>query len=104
MFYLEIPLCKGVRDLVIYRHNAKDFRMRIESSGFRFQTFVTVVVLLSFLAVVISGVALYLRPEDSLARWVGWKFAGWDKKQWEAAHTGVVILFLISSLSNTPTC
>jgi hypothetical protein len=71
--------------------------MRIETSGFRFRTFITLVVLLSFLAVVVSGIALYLRPEGSLARWVGWKFAGWDKKQWEAAHTGVVILFMISS-------
>jgi hypothetical protein len=72
--------------------------MRIEASRFRFRILITLVVLLSFLAVVASGIALYLRPEGSLARWVGWKFAGWDKKQWEAAHTGVVILFMISSL------
>jgi hypothetical protein len=74
--------------------------MRIETSRFRFRTFITLVVLISFLAVVVSGIALYLRPEGSLARWVGWKFAGWDKKQWEAAHIGVVILFMISSLTH----
>jgi hypothetical protein len=71
--------------------------MRIETSRFRFRTFITLVVLLSFLGACASGIALYLRPEGSLARWIGWKFAGWDKRQWEAAHMGVVVLFMISS-------
>jgi hypothetical protein len=72
--------------------------MRIEASRFRIRSFVTLVVFLSFLGVVVSGTALYLRPEGSLARWVGWKLGGLDKKQWEAAHTGVVLLFMMSSL------
>jgi len=72
--------------------------MRIEATKFRFRGFITLVVFLSFLAVVLSGVALYLRPEGSLARWMGWELAGLDKKEWEATHMGVVLLFLVSSL------
>ncbi|MBP1594807.1 MAG: hypothetical protein H6Q05_184 [Acidobacteria bacterium] len=71
--------------------------MRVETKKFRFRSCNTLVVFLSFLAAVISGVALYLRPEGSLARWMGWELAGLDKKQWEAAHMGVVLLFMISS-------
>jgi hypothetical protein len=55
-------------------------------------------VFFSFLAALISGIALYMRPEGSLARWTNWTLAGMDKKQWESAHTGSVILFIASCL------
>jgi hypothetical protein len=72
--------------------------MLLQSSSFRWRSFVTMITFVSFLALLFSGIALYLRPEGSLARWINWTFLGMDKKQWEAAHTGVVILFLASCL------
>ncbi len=72
--------------------------MHIQSSGFRFRSFVTLVVFSSFLVALVSGIALYVRPEGSLARWTSWTLAGMDKKQWESAHSGSVILFVVSCL------
>ena len=42
--------------------------------------------LLSFLVSAVSGIILFVRPEGSLARWVGWSVLGLDKAQWEAVH------------------
>lgn len=66
-------------------------------SPFRWRSFVSVAVLLSFLLVLASGVALFARPEGSLARWVGWSLLGADKKQWESLHNATVLLFAVLS-------
>ena len=63
---------------------------------FKIRTFISVVLLFSFLLVVFSGLILYLRPEGSIARWTGWSILGIDKKGWEGIHTLFCILFLIS--------
>jgi hypothetical protein len=72
--------------------------MRFGHLAFRFRSFMTLVLFLSLLAAAASGIALYLRPEGSLARWINWTFLGLDKKQWEAAHIMMVLLFLLSSI------
>jgi hypothetical protein len=72
--------------------------MQIQSPAFRFRGFITLLVFSSFLVALVSGIALYVRPEGSLARWTSWTLAGMDKMQWESAHTGSVILFIFSCL------
>lgn len=72
--------------------------MRVDATTVRLRNFVTLLTFFSFLAALISGIALYLRPEGSLARWMGWGLVGWDKKQWEAAHMTAVFLLAISAL------
>ena len=42
---------------------------------------------------VFSGLALYLRPEGSIARWTSWKMLGLDKKGWEGVHTFFCLAF-----------
>jgi hypothetical protein len=43
--------------------------------------------------------ALYLRPEGSLAAWSGWRFLGLDKKGWEGVHTLFVgLLFVLGAV------
>jgi len=69
------------------------------ASPFRWRSFVTVGVVLSFVLAVVSGVSLFLRPEGSLARWVSWSLLGADKRQWESLHNAAVLLFaLLSSI------
>lgn len=41
---------------------------------------------------------MYLRPEGSVARWIGWTFFGLDKEGWEGVHTFFSIVFLGISL------
>ncbi|MFO7692135.1 MAG: DUF4405 domain-containing protein [Vicinamibacterales bacterium] len=72
--------------------------MRFGFSAFRPRRFVANLLLLSFLVSAVSGVVLFLRPEGSLARWVGWSVAGLDKKHWEAVHIVGVGAFLLVAL------
>jgi hypothetical protein len=66
---------------------------------FHLRPFVSFLLLFSFLLSALSGVALFLRPEGSLAAWVGWSALGLDKKEWEGLHaTAVVMLFLGAAL------
>jgi hypothetical protein len=76
----------------------KGYLMHIESAPFRVRGFFTLLLLLSALVSGISGIALYLRPEGSLARWVGWTWVGLDKQHWEAVHTMFVFFSLIAAL------
>jgi hypothetical protein len=72
--------------------------MQVESGAFRVRSFFTLLLFLSALVAALSGIALYLRPEGSLARWVGWTWLGLDKQHWEAVHTVFVLLSLIAAL------
>jgi hypothetical protein len=64
---------------------------------FRWRSFVTSGLALSFVVAAVSGVVLFVRPEGSLARWVGWSVLGADKKQWEALHIASVVLLIALS-------
>jgi len=72
--------------------------MPVVRRTFRARAFVNILVFLSFTAVVISGIALYLRPEGSLARWTGWTFLGLDKRHWENVHIAFVSAFIVGGI------
>jgi hypothetical protein len=65
------------------------------NQSFRWRSFVSIAIVFAFLVMSISGIALFLRPEGSLARWAGWSLLGADKKQWESVHTATVVLFVV---------
>jgi hypothetical protein len=71
--------------------------MLFSSRSFRWRGFVTCSLALSFLLAAASGVVLFMRPEGSLARWVGWTVLGAGKAQWEALHIGSVALLVAMS-------
>ena len=43
--------------------------------------------LFSSLALLVSGIALFVAPSGRIARSTGWEFLGLDKEQWEEFHT-----------------
>ncbi len=55
-------------------------------SGLKLKPFISFLTLFSFLVLAFSGFILYVRPEGSLARWIGWKLIGLDKGAWEIVH------------------
>ncbi len=61
----------------------------------KLKPFVSFLTVFSFLLLAFSGVVLYLRPEGSLARWVGWKAIGLDKSGWETVHNTFCLVFII---------
>lgn len=82
------PTCEAAKGLQSMGSNPSEFRAR---------NFITLSLALCFTVVGVSGVALFLRPEGSLARWVGWSVLGLDKGQWEAVHIASVAVFLVIS-------
>ncbi len=72
--------------------------MPSKSEVFRIRGFFTLLLFLSALVAAVSGIALYLRPEGSLARWVNWTWLGLDKSHWEAVHAAFVLLSLTAAL------
>jgi len=62
---------------------------------FQGRRFISLVLFLSFVLLAFSGLALYLRPEGSVARWTGWSMLRIDKKGWEGIHTLFCITFLL---------
>jgi hypothetical protein len=69
-----------------------------KSNGFRFRSFISLLLFLSFSFSAFSGLVLYMRPEGSLANWLGWSVLGMDKKQWEGMHAVLVLVFFSSAL------
>lgn len=74
--------------------------MPVAPTPFRVRRLVTAVLAVSFLATVVSGIVLFLRPEGSLARWTGWAIFGLDKKRWEAVHIVIVLVALAASMAH----
>ena len=65
---------------------------------FSWQSFISIGLLLSFLIMLISGIILYIAPEGSLSRWIGWEVFNLTKSQWEQQHTIFSFLFVIFSV------
>lgn len=72
--------------------------MAEDKKRFRFRNFTSVTLLFSFIILGLSGLALYIRPEGSIARWIDWSFLGLDKKGWEGLHTLFSTMFLLFSI------
>jgi len=65
---------------------------------FQFRAFVSLLVTISFVAMVFSGVMMFLSPPGRIANWSGWKLIGLTKEQWISIHLSFSAMFLGSSL------
>ncbi len=68
------------------------------NNKFNWQSFISIGLLLSFLIMLVSGIVLYIAPEGSLSRWIGWDILNLSKKQWEYQHTIFSYLFILFSI------
>ena len=59
--------------------------------------FTTLVITVSFIILVVSGIILYFTPTGRVVRLSGWTMLGLDKFQWAMVHTSVSILFLAAA-------
>jgi hypothetical protein len=69
---------------------------------FRWRPFASFGPLWSFVLSALAGIALYLRPEGSLASWSSWSMLGLDKNTWEGVHTLAVLGCCSSSSCTSP--
>jgi hypothetical protein len=56
---------------------------------------ISLTVFLSFIALALSGIMLFVSPQGRVAYWAGWKLFGLSKEEYSAIHTTVMILFLV---------
>ncbi|MCK5028442.1 MAG: DUF4405 domain-containing protein [Bacteroidales bacterium] len=68
------------------------------TNKFNWQSFISIGLLISFLVMLLSGVILYVAPEGSLSRWIGWDVFNLTKKQWEHQHSIFSLLFILFSI------
>ncbi len=53
------------------------------------------IVLLSFVAIAVSGVMLFISPKGRVAHWTGWTMWGLEKGAWESLHLTMAIAFVV---------
>jgi hypothetical protein len=68
------------------------------NNKFNWQSFISIALLFAFILMLVSGIVLYIAPEGSLSRWIGWDILNLTKKQWEHQHTIFSYLFILFSV------
>ena len=58
----------------------------------------SIVLVISFCILLLSGSILYVSPPGRVANWTDWTLLGLTKKEWNALHLCFSLLFLFSSL------
>ncbi|MEW6338303.1 MAG: DUF4405 domain-containing protein [Acidobacteriota bacterium] len=65
-------------------------------TGFRVVT--SVVMVLGFSILAVSGIVLYMSPQGRVANWTDWRLLGLRKEEWAAVHTLTALVFLVAGL------
>ena len=66
----------------------------LRKKRFRLRAFASFGLLWSFGLSALAGIALFFRPEGSLASWSGWSLLGLNKSGWEGVHTLAVVALI----------
>ena len=61
----------------------------------KYQRFVSLTAMLSFIILFISSGILYFIADRKVTAWTNWSFLGLDKQQWDNLHINLGILFLV---------
>jgi hypothetical protein len=73
---------------------------QVKKNKFKLRPFISLVLFFSLALMLISGLAMYLRPEGSVARWTNWEMLGLDKKGWEGVHTFFCLAFVLAAAAH----
>ena len=65
---------------------------------FHWRAFVSVTTALSFLAMSVTGVVLFVTPPGRFAHWTGWTIFALTKDQWGGLHIWFSLVFMIAAL------
>ena len=64
---------------------------------FRWRAFTSVLTALSFIAMIFTGVILFVTPPGRFANWTGWTLIALTKHQWGGLHICFGLIFVIAS-------
>ncbi len=64
---------------------------------FKARGFISITLALSFIIISLSGVVLYIMPHGRVAYWINWTIAGLSKDDWDAVHTIMGFVFMVTA-------
>ncbi len=65
---------------------------------FQWRAFISTLTGLSFVAMCITGIILFVVPPGRVANWTGWTLYGLTKAQWQALHIWFSVLFMVAAI------
>lgn len=65
---------------------------------FSWRAFISVTTALSFVAMSVTGVVLFVTPPGRIAHWTGWRMLALRKDQWGALHIWFSLIFMIAAV------
>jgi hypothetical protein len=68
---------------------------------FKWRAFTSVATAVSFLAVSLSGIVLFVTPTGRVAHWTGWTMLSLTKDQWGSLHIWFGLIFLVAGVCHT---
>lgn len=77
------------------RQSASDENTR---RRFNWRAFISVTTALSFVAMSITGVVLFITPPGRVAHWTGWRILALTKEQWAGLHIWFSLIFMITAV------
>lgn len=72
--------------------------MQKSGQGFNMRSFTSLLVSFSGLAMILSGLVLYIMPEGRVAYWADWRLTGLGKEQWGTMHTCLSLVFFVFAI------
>lgn len=70
--------------------------MAVDPKRFNWRAFFSLYVVLSFLVMTLTGLALFVSPPGRVANWSEWQLAGLTREQWQAIHTTFTLVFVVA--------
>lgn len=67
-------------------------------TAFQWRAFISTLTGLSFVAMCITGIILFVVPPGRVANWTGWTLYGLTKAQWQALHIWFSVLFMLAAI------
>ncbi len=65
---------------------------------FHWRAFISVITALSFVAMSVTGVVLFVTPPGRIAHWTGWRMFALTKDQWAGQHIWFSLIFMIAAI------
>ena len=67
-------------------------------TAFQWRAFISTLTGLSFVAMCLTGIILFVVPPGRVANWTGWTLYGLTKAQWQALHIWFSLLFMLAAI------
>jgi hypothetical protein len=65
---------------------------------FNWRAFISVTTAVSFVAMSVTGVVLFVTPPGRIAHWTGWRMLALTKDQWAGLHIWFSVVFMVAAI------